>query len=161
MSVPETPIDNTRVKLTKEDQSLVFSAWKPDGAPFTEGDYQESRRKADVNRARAPSLYRICAEGDSWINILWPLSRFEGYNETFVDIIERDARFSISNIGWPGDTFESIVQREQFKAPIQSGIFDLFILCPVAGMIFSVAAALQNSLSRFTRYRVWLVRRIV
>ncbi|MDR9759350.1 hypothetical protein RJJ37_06835 [Rhizobium redzepovicii] len=116
------------VILIKESEGLVFDARKADGSPFTEEDYQASRRETTAERATAPTLFKICAEGDSWVNILWPLSGVQGYNQTFVDIIEEDGRFFINNIGWPGDTFESIVEKEQFRAPIQSGIFDFFIL---------------------------------
>ncbi|TAW00051.1 hypothetical protein ELI24_17470 [Rhizobium ruizarguesonis] len=124
----EESVESSAVILTKEDEGLVFDARKADGSPFTEEDYQASRRETSADRAAVPSIYKICAEGDSWINILWPLSSVQGYNESFVDIIENDGRVSINNIGWPGDTFESIVAREQFRVPIQSGIYDFFIL---------------------------------
>lgn len=136
----EVGIGPQDIRLDKTDKSLVFEVKHKDGRPLTEKEYRllrdpegvaeistdpRMRRRFDDRLSRP---YKLCSEGDSWINILWPLSAAAGYNETFVDIIERDSRFYINNIGWPGDEFSDIVAKKQYKAPIQSGIFDFFVL---------------------------------
>ncbi len=69
---------------------------------------------------------KICADGDSWINILWPWSGAFGYNKTFFDCLQDDGYHNTS-VAWPGDTFEDMVAKKDYKQPIQSGIFDYFI----------------------------------
>jgi hypothetical protein len=66
---------------------------------------------------------KICAEGDSWCNLLWPVS---GYPKTLVDWLAE--RYYTSNIAWPGDKLEEVVNRQQYEQPIKSGIFDYFII---------------------------------
>ena len=44
---------------------------------------------------------RLLAEGDSWCNLLWPVS---GYPKTLVDVLSE--QYYTVNLGWPGDTFK-------------------------------------------------------
>lgn len=119
--------------LEKRGDSLVFEVKKADGTSLTEAEYQTLKEESELGPApfsedsrRRP--FKTCAEGDSWVNILWPLSKIKGFNESFVDIIEADPRCYVNNIGWPGDEFSDIVAKEQYRGPIQSGIFGFFIL---------------------------------
>ncbi|NTJ36269.1 hypothetical protein G6K86_32210 [Agrobacterium rhizogenes] len=152
---------NDHAVLVKTNESLVFEVLKPDGTPLTQDEFQRQKvdqHPADADRERPTSPldhrlgttpFQLCAEGDSWINILWPLSAVEGYNESFVDIIEEDSRFTVNNLGWPGDTFEDIVKAEQFKGPIQSGIYDFFILSG-GGNDFLGGGSLVNFVKNFS-----------
>lgn len=65
---------------------------------------------------------RICAEGDSWCNLLWPVS---GYPKTLVDWLGE--KYYTNNIGWPGDTMAEMLEAKQYHQPIKSGSFDFFI----------------------------------
>lgn len=67
---------------------------------------------------------RLLAEGDSWCNLLWPVS---GYPKTLVDVLSE--QYYTVNLGWPGDTFKKILQEQQdvYRQPLQSNTFDYFI----------------------------------
>ncbi|MGO7532746.1 hypothetical protein [Rhizobium leguminosarum] len=136
MDAPPVPDD---IELEKRSDSLVFEVKRSDGTVVTEAEYQALRHPyppfQSPTASTDPELeerlarpYKICAEGDSWVNILWPISKVRGFNESFVDIIESDRRCFVNNIGWPGDEFSDIVAKEQYKGSIQSGIFGFFIL---------------------------------
>lgn len=128
------------IVLEKAPESLVFEVRHPDGTPLTEQEYlllrdpltapgmEYDERLGGARAQRTARPVKLCAEGDSWVNILWPLSATQGYNETFVDVIARDDRFYINNLGWPGDEFKEIVAKKHYTVPIKSGIFDFFIL---------------------------------
>ncbi|MBY3258708.1 hypothetical protein HFO09_29820 [Rhizobium laguerreae] len=135
----DAPLVLDDIELEKRSDSLVFEIKRSDGTALTEAEYQALRQPYQPFPGPSPSVdhelqarltrpYKICAEGDSWVNILWPISKVKGFNESFVDIIEGDRRCFVNNIGWPGDEFSDIVAKEQYKAPIQSGIFGFFIL---------------------------------
>ncbi|MCA1444600.1 hypothetical protein I6F07_31335 [Ensifer sp. IC4062] len=86
---------------------------------------QSSALSADTWAARKESGIRICADGDSWINILWPLSALAGYAPTFFDILE--GRYYARNVAYPGDTFEQMRQKKDYRRLVKSASFDFFI----------------------------------
>ncbi|THK34409.1 hypothetical protein EHS39_30620 [Ensifer sp. MPMI2T] len=86
---------------------------------------QSSALPADTMIARKASGIRICADGDSWINILWPLSALAGYAPTFFDILE--GRYHAQNVAYPGDTFEQMRQKKDYRQLVKSASFDFFI----------------------------------
>ncbi|WP_331371519.1 hypothetical protein [Sinorhizobium chiapasense] len=86
---------------------------------------QSSALPADTNYARKAGGIRICADGDSWINILWPLSALAGYAPTFFDILE--GRYYAQNVAYPGDTFEQMRQKKDYRQLVKSASFDFFI----------------------------------
>lgn len=71
----------------------------------------------------AADAIKLCVEGDSWVNLLWPLS---GMERTFADFLE--ARYPTTNLGWPGDLLHDLYFDKDYEAPIKSNIFDWFIL---------------------------------
>ncbi|MBY5668065.1 hypothetical protein HFO32_04285 [Rhizobium leguminosarum] len=115
--------------MTKTDVSLVYEVHGYHGqvSPFLR-----------AGQGAEAYQFKLAIEGDSWANILWPWSRLFGYNQAFSNYIDKDVRFYINNVGWPGDTFENIIaktfssdpgQRDKgLRVPIQSGIFDFLIL---------------------------------
>jgi hypothetical protein len=80
---------------------------------------------------------RILAEGDSWCNLLWPIS---GYPKTLVDVLSE--QFYTVNLGWPGDTIEKILSEQQagYKQQLQSNTYDFFIFS-AGGVDFFTALA--------------------
>ena len=74
---------------------------------------------------RAATGPKLCADGDSWINILWPLSALLGHQKTFFDVLQE--RYQTADVAYPGDTFKQILIEKDYRQPIQSGIFDFFI----------------------------------
>jgi lysophospholipase L1-like esterase len=73
-------------------------------------------------RTAAAAAIRLCGEGDSWINLLSDLS---GFPKTFFDVLGQT--FPTRNIAFPGDTFEEILARKQYKQLLQSGRFRVFV----------------------------------
>ncbi|HWK63587.1 MAG TPA: hypothetical protein VNS34_01510 [Rhizobiaceae bacterium] len=74
---------------------------------------------------RAATGPLLCADGDSWINILWPLSAAFGHQRTFFDVLQD--RYQTTDVAYPGDTFKQMLIEKDYRQPIQSGIFDFFI----------------------------------
>jgi hypothetical protein len=103
--------DHNRVPLTQEQ---IAVEWAASG----KGEETQSLR---VRK----SPIRICAGGDSWINILIEVSRFLGYNKTFFDILE--GYYQTVSTAWPGHTVDRIVKEKPFKIYIDGGRFDYFI----------------------------------
>jgi hypothetical protein len=81
-----------------------------------------SWRRQSLKEAVGP---KICADGDSWINILWPYSAVFGHQKTFFDVIQEDYR--TTDVAYPGDTFQQMLLEKDYRGPIGSGIFDFFI----------------------------------
>jgi hypothetical protein len=83
-------------------------------------------RRAFQARSRFPAVseVRVLAEGDSWINIVWPIS---GYPPTLVDSLDMLAGYYVHNIGWPGDEFEDIKNAKQYEQPLKSNSFPFFV----------------------------------
>ena len=81
-----------------------------------------SWRRQSMKEAVGP---KICADGDSWINILWPFSALLGHQKTFFDVIQEDYR--TTDVAYPGDTFQQMLLEKDYRGPIGSGIFDFFI----------------------------------
>ncbi|MCZ4092268.1 hypothetical protein [Sinorhizobium psoraleae] len=86
---------------------------------------QSSAVPADTMIAQKAAGLRVCADGDSWINILWPLSALAGYAPTFFDILE--GRYYAQNVAYPGDTFEQMRQKKDYRQLVNSASFDFFI----------------------------------
>jgi hypothetical protein len=84
--------------------------------------YGAPSRDAVVART---STVRICGDGDSWINILWPLSGLAGYHPTLYDILE--GRYYAPNVAYPGDTFEQMLVKKDYRSLVKSASFDFFI----------------------------------
>ncbi|MDX0116491.1 hypothetical protein GOC07_30580 [Sinorhizobium meliloti] len=78
----------------------------------------------DAAAARKSNI-RICADGDSWINILWPLSGLAGYQPTLYDFLE--GWYYAPNVAYPGDTFEQMLVKKDFRSLVKSASFDFFI----------------------------------
>jgi len=66
---------------------------------------------------------KICVDGDSWCNLLWPVS---GYPKTLANWLSE--KYYLNNLAWPGDTLGEIYSKKDYRVPIKSGIFDFFIV---------------------------------
>lgn len=86
-----------------------------------ETDLSRARDWKRVSAAAGP--LKLCVEGDSWVNLLWP---FSGMERTFADYLE--ARYPTNNLGWPGDLLYDLYFDKDYEAPIKSNTFDWFIL---------------------------------
>ncbi|MEO9528888.1 hypothetical protein [Roseibium sp.] len=111
------------------DLCLVYRIFGASGAQVNCSEFSDKLSllaKQDSLEARsAQSDIKICADGDSWINILIEFSHALGYNKTFFDVLEE--RYRTSSTACPGDTFEQMLQEKTFKVHIDSGINDFFI----------------------------------
>ena len=69
---------------------------------------------------------KLCADGDSWVNILWPLSSGLGHEMTFYDVIQQKYQTAI-DVAFPGDTFQQMRAAKDYRQPIGAGTIDFFI----------------------------------
>ena len=70
--------------------------------------------------AIAAEPLQVCGEGDSWINLLLPT-----FPKTFFNILGKS--FQTRNIGFPGDTFEDILEKKQYVQVLESGQYKVLI----------------------------------
>lgn len=122
------PADDTVVLRKDPKRALVYEVEinrsQPTGLRRRSEEFLLRRAFRDSLVAPAPSDIRVMAEGDSWCNLLWPVS---GYPPTFVDLIDETKGYYVNNIGWPGDTFEEIMDEKQYKQLLQSNSFAYFV----------------------------------
>lgn len=117
-------------KLIKNpDICLVYDLVGRHGVPLTRDDLQANEKSAGIELqlealANEDGI-KICADGDSWIEILIEFSHLFGYHRTFFDVLEE--RYRTATTAWPGDTFEKMLQEKTYTQHIDSGIFDFFI----------------------------------
>lgn len=131
------PIEqNSKVKLIRrEDEAFAFTVVDADtGRPLSEAEAKarmpkqpealvSGLPKSGKTKALAAAPLRICGEGDSWINLLNPIS---GFPKTFFDVL--GASFSTDNIAFPGDTLDDALETRQYVQKLKSGQFRVFIL---------------------------------
>lgn len=105
------------------------------------------RAFTDGPRAAAVKDVRVLAEGDSWINLLYPIS---GYPPTLADRIDAAQGYFVHNVGWPGDTFQGILtgQVTQRRQLLESNTFDHFVFSG-GGNDFIGGQALKSFLRPF------------
>ncbi|MCA1299356.1 hypothetical protein [Stappia indica] len=110
------------------ETALVYRLLDATGRDLS-GELRSAYRRDAVRQTipAAPGTLKICAEGDSWINILWPFSAALGYDMTFFDVIEQRPDLYTRGIAWPGDTFAEILAARDYRQPLASGIYDFFI----------------------------------
>jgi hypothetical protein len=92
---------------------------RKDANALVAADKMRTMRNAPGGQAR------LCADGDSWINILWPFSAAAGYQPTFFDILEE--RYYAANVAYPGDTFSRMRAEKDYHSLVDSESFDFFI----------------------------------
>jgi len=92
-------------------------------------DLENSRR-----RERVDNDLKICAEGDSWINILWPWSSLLGYHRTFFDVIQSKGYHTV-DVAYPGDTFQTMLTEKEYTA-LYSRRSMISLFSRVEGMTF-------------------------
>ncbi|PBC06541.1 hypothetical protein CK230_31225 [Mesorhizobium sp. WSM3859] len=88
----------------------------------------EKRRRALAERIGKQEKIRVTSDGDSWVNILWPLSAVAGYDHTFFDIIEADPRFYATGTAYPGDTFQQVRTEKDYRQNVASESFRYFVM---------------------------------
>ncbi len=74
-----------------------------------------SWRRRSMRDAVGP---KVCADGDTWINILWPFSAVFGHQKTFFDVIQENYR--TTDVAYPGDTFKQMLIEKDYRGPIGS-----------------------------------------
>lgn len=124
-----TVLNNTRYEKNP-DRCLVYHIFDDNRVPLTQEqiavEWAASGKGEETHALRVrKSPVRICAGGDSWINILIEVSRFLGYNKTFFDILE--GYYQTVSTAWPGHTVDRIVEEKPFRIYIDTGRFDYFI----------------------------------
>jgi hypothetical protein len=110
-------------------QAFVLQPYELDGTPVPRNEAVQRRRE---RRARARiekrTTARICADGDSWINILYPLSKPFGHQATLFDILEDHyGHNNTENVAFPGDTFSDMLDRKDYRGLLTANTWDYFI----------------------------------
>lgn len=124
----DKPSENAVRLVPDPENAFVFRAY--DAKTGRELSQEEAQALAGPSRAPEPRMGRsmaaagprLCGEGDSWINLLSDLS---GYPKTFFDLLGKT--FPARNIAFPGDTFEEVLAKKQYKQVLQSGLYRVFI----------------------------------
>ncbi|TPJ72647.1 hypothetical protein [Mesorhizobium sp. B2-6-2] len=88
----------------------------------------EKRRRAPAEGIGKQDKIRVTSDGDSWVNILWPLSAAAGYDHTFSDLIEADPRFYATGTAYPGDTFQQVRTEMDYRQHVASESFRYFVM---------------------------------
>jgi hypothetical protein len=109
---------------------LVYDVHDAGGRIVSRKQVLDDMLKAERSSFRDKSLAtaigpRLCADGDSWINILWPLSSAFGHQKTFFDVLQDSYR--TKDVAYPGDTFRQMLAMKDYRQPIASRIYDFFI----------------------------------
>ncbi|MBG6211052.1 hypothetical protein IWQ49_005735 [Labrenzia sp. EL_126] len=111
------------------DVCLIYHLLRADGTRIQRDDLADKfailTHGNDASQEAFTNDIKICADGDSWINILIEVSKWFGYHKTFYDVLEN--YYNSSSTAWPGDTFEKILYEKSFKVHIDSGVNDFFI----------------------------------
>lgn len=112
------------------DVCLVYNAFGLDGGALKKEEIfgrlpSTAKREEALKTLAEQAGLKICADGDSWINILFEISQAFGYEKTFFDVLE--GHYYSASTAWPGDTFDQMLLEKTFKVHIDSGIFDFFI----------------------------------
>lgn len=126
--------NNTRFEKLRFEKDpticLVYNTRGARGRYLSKSEYvalnaggQIRENSVDVLSGSRP---KICADGDSWINILYEISRYFGYQMTFFDVIESKQYYARS-VAWPGSTFEQLLLDRNYHSLVGSGIYDYFI----------------------------------
>jgi|GEM_PF-1666591 len=111
---------------------LVYNIFGQRGQRVSRSDFYRTILKeqreitAEALNQKDKNTPKICAEGDSWIIILWPWSQILGYHRTFFDVIQEKLYYN-NELGYPGDTFQQMLTEKDYENPMKSGIFDFFI----------------------------------
>lgn len=103
--------DDNRVPLTQEQVAVEWSASGKGEDPHP------------IRVRRSP--LRVCAGGDSWINIVIEVSRYLGYNKTFFDILE--GYYQTATSAWPGHSFDEMIEQKPFRVHVDTGMYDYFV----------------------------------
>ena len=118
--------------MTKnQNNALVYDVFYNNSGPLSKQQFKEI--KTEIFDPSQPDLAikgaqpRVLAEGDSWINILWPLSALLGHERTFFDVIERTNRFWSKDFAFPGDKFEDMLADKEYKTDLKSASYQYFI----------------------------------
>ncbi|MET1414188.1 hypothetical protein ABVF61_18080 [Roseibium sp. HPY-6] len=104
-------LDDTRAPLSQEQVAVEWSA-------SGKGD------DAHPIRVRRSPL-RVCAGGDSWINVVIEVSRYLGYNKTFFDILE--GYYQTASSAWPGHSFDDMINEKPFRVHVDTGVYDYLV----------------------------------
>lgn len=104
-------LDDTRAPLSQEQ---VAAEWSASG---------KGEDTHPIRISRSP--LRVCACGDSWINVVIEVSRYLGYNRTFFDILE--GYYETASSAWPGHSFDDVVAEKPFRVHVDRGAYDYLV----------------------------------
>lgn len=139
----------------RKDHAFVFDVYDQKDRILSRSEFyrmfgDELATAFDEGRVAAKSAERIpiLIEGDSWTNLLWPLSAAFGFERNFCDVIELEQDSDVENRGWPGDTLENIVAEKQYEALLKAGQREFFIFSAAGNDVLG-----GGSLKKFVRNR--------
>ncbi len=132
MDIDTRLIDEGITIEASESDALIYEVRDRDGRLIGKEEFHERFGDMDAEASidwtrTSDTRTSICGEGDSWINILWPISAVRGHEQTFFDVMQRTRRYRMLDQGYPGDTLKEIVEKKEYKGPIASGLYDYFI----------------------------------
>jgi hypothetical protein len=111
--------------------ALVYHVYDLAGERLTrslfEKQFAEPLERLRSQYPAAEAEIRVCAEGDSWINILWPLSSILGHERTFFDVIQLSGNYQNVDLAYPGDTFDEILIKKEYEVALKSASYDYFV----------------------------------
>ncbi len=149
MTITLSELETAGIRLESSDEhALVYDVFDAEGRKLTRAEFLKMYSHILYQMEAEPfdaTKEKVCAEGDSWINILWPFSSIGGYQASFFDIIQKSKRYTTLDLAWPGDTLKSIVTKKEYQQPLQSKTYDYFIFSAAGNDVLG-GKALKNIL---------------
>ncbi|MEM9999399.1 MAG: hypothetical protein AAF940_00835 [Pseudomonadota bacterium] len=143
------------VLTPRKDHAFVFDVYDKKERKLSRSQFyrmfgDELATAFNEGRVAPKSAERIpiLIEGDSWTNLLWPLSAAFGFERNFCDVIELEQYSDVENRGWPGDTLENIVAEKDYEALLKAGQRAFFIFSAAGNDVLG-----GGSLKKFVRNR--------
>lgn len=117
------------IEISKNpNEALVYDVSDKNGVMLSGRQFKQIYQaflKAPTGKDN-PSV-RVLADGDSWIDILWPLSALFGYERTFFDIIQAGRKIHTKEFAFPGDRFEDILAGKEYITDLKSATYQYFV----------------------------------
>lgn len=118
----------------KQNSAFLFDVTDEGGSILTRLEFEKrygeefrAARSAHDRKSTSTADISIVIEGDSWANILWPISSVRGFDPNFVDIIDFESDTRVLNFGWPGDTLSNMLNEKEYRSTLRAAQRDFFI----------------------------------